>query len=613
MIVAGIATFLVVTVSALAAYPLSRMRFRGREAIFTFFTFGLLFPIAVAALPLYLLLRQLGLLESLLGVALPEAAFAIPLTIIILRPFMRAVPGELEDAAAMDGCSRFGFFLARPGPALAARADDRDDPLGRSSAGTTSSCRCSWSPTRSTGRFRSASRPYSTRAQHGHRGHPRVHDALDGAGAARSSSSPSGASSAASPAPSRADAAGVEFANPVLPGMHPDPSVCRVGGDYYLACSSFEYFPGVPLYASRDLVTWRPIGHALTRRSQLDLTGVPSSGGIYAPTLRHHDGTFFVVTTLVGRGNFVVTARDPRGPWSDPTWLDVDGIDPSLAFLDERIYYTRNGQGADPDHPFVYQGELTRETDGFRIARTPRVIWKGTGGVWPEAPHLYRRGGWYYLVTAEGGTSYGHSVVVARSRAPDGPFEPSPHGPLLTHRGRPRHPIQATGHADLVDLEDGTTWAVFLGIRPTGGRHHHLGRETYLAPVHWRPDGWPRMPPIELTMQGPPLPRSDAADPGGRLVFRRRRLPLGWRFVRNPVRGACSLRAEPGFLRLWGGAATLDDVASPSLVCRPQQHLEMTARARCTGSRRSRPAVSRCGHNCSMPRGRSTCSRSCGD
>ena len=372
----------------------------------------------------------------------------------------------------------------------------------------------------------------------------------------------------------------MEFANPVLPGMHPDPSVCRVGGDYYVACSSFEYFPGVPLYASRDLVTWRPIGHALTRRSQLDLTGVPSSGGIYAPTLRHHDGTFFVVTTLVGRGNFVVTARDPRGPWSDPTWLDVDGIDPSLSFLDERIYYTRNGQGADPDHPFVYQGELTRETDGFRIARTPRVIWKGTGGVWPEAPHLYRRGGWYYLVTAEGGTSYGHSVVVARSRAPDGPFEPSPHGPLLTHRGRPRHPIQATGHADLVDLEDGTTWAVFLGIRPTGGRHHHLGRETYLAPVHWRPDGWPRMPPIELTMQGPPLPRSDAADPGGRLVFRRRRLPLGWRFVRNPVRGACSLRAEPGFLRLWGGAATLDDVASPSLVCRPQQHLEMTARAR---------------------------------
>ncbi len=320
--------------------------------------------------------------------------------------------------------------------------------------------------------------------------------------------------------------------------MHPDPSVCRVGRDFYLACSSFEYFPGVPLFASRDLVTWRPIGHALTRRSQLDLSGVPSSGGIYAPTLRHHDGTFFVVTTLVGRGNFVVTARDPRGPWSDPIWLDEDGIDPSLAFLDERIYYTRNGRGADRDHPFVYQGELTREADGFRMTRTPRVIWKGTGGVWPEAPHLYRRDGWHYLVTAEGGTSYGHSVVVARSRRPYGPFEPSPHGPLITHRGRPRHPIQATGHADLVDLEDGTTWAVLLGIRPTGGRHHHLGRETYLAPVHWRQDGWPRMPPLELTMQGPALPALRPSGP---------RRPPGLPGTPPPPR--VELRSQPG---AWG-------------------------------------------------------------
>ena len=151
----------------------------------------------------------------------------------------------------------------------------------------------------------------------------------------------------------------MEVVNPVLPGMHPDPTVCRVGRDFYLACSSFEYFPGVPLYTSRDLVHWTPVGHALTRRSQLDLRGVPSSGGVYAPTLRHHEGTFFLVTTLVGRGNFVVTARDPRGPWSDPIWLDEDGIDPSLAFLDGRVFYTRNGRGADPDHPFVYQGELT--------------------------------------------------------------------------------------------------------------------------------------------------------------------------------------------------------------------------------------------------------------
>ena len=277
----------------------------------------------------------------------------------------------------------------------------------------------------------------------------------------------------------------MEFENPVLPGMHPDPTICRVGRDFYLACSSFEYFPGVPIFHSRDLVGWRQIGHALTRRSQLDLSGVPSSDGIYAPTLRHHDGTFYLVTTLVGSGNFLVTAKHPRGPWSDPCWLDSDGIDPSLAFLDDRVYYTRNGPGADPDHPFVYQAELAWSGGVPSLVRKPRVIWRGTGGIWPEAPHLYRRGRWFYLLTAEGGTSYGHSVVVARSGRPYGPFVASPHGPLLTHRDRPRHAIQATGHADLVELDDGSTWAVLLGIRPAAGRNHHLGRETFLAPVAW--------------------------------------------------------------------------------------------------------------------------------
>ena len=154
----------------------------------------------------------------------------------------------------------------------------------------------------------------------------------------------------------------------MLPGMHPDPSVCRVGRDFYLACSSFEYFPGVPISHSRDLVSWRPLGHALTRRSQLDLTGVPSSGGIYAPTLRHHDGTFFLVTTLVGRGHLVVTARDPGGPWSDPVWLAGDGVDPSLGFLDGRVYLTRTGKGSDPDHPFIHQTELDRLSSARRPA-----------------------------------------------------------------------------------------------------------------------------------------------------------------------------------------------------------------------------------------------------
>jgi xylan 1,4-beta-xylosidase len=335
----------------------------------------------------------------------------------------------------------------------------------------------------------------------------------------------------------------------------------------------------VPIFHSRDLVNWRPIGHALTRKSQLDLTGTPSSGGIYAPTLRHHDGTFFLVTTHVARGHFVVTAANPRGPWSEPVWLAGDGIDPSLAFLDDCIFFTRNGRGSDADHPFIYQTELDWRREVFALMRKPRVIWKGTGGVWPEAPHLYRRADWYYLVTAEGGTSYGHSVVVARSRTPYGPFTPSPHGPLLTHRDRPRDPVQATGHADLVDLDDGSTWAVLLAIRPTAGRHHHLGRETFLAPVTWGDDGWPLMPRLEVRMTGPSLARSPVRTAPERVTFGPT-LPRTWMFVRNPSRGRISLRERPGHLRLWGSEAGLSDMASPSLVCRRQQHFELTAQTR---------------------------------
>jgi alpha-N-arabinofuranosidase len=370
----------------------------------------------------------------------------------------------------------------------------------------------------------------------------------------------------------------VEFRNPILPGMHPDPTICRVGRDFYLACSSFEYFPGVPVFHSRDLVKWTQIGHALTRRRQLDLSGVPSSGGVYAPTLRHHEGVFYLVTTQIERGHLVVTARSPRGPWSDPVWLEGDGIDPSLAFLDGRVYLTRNGRGSDPDHPFVYQSELVSGEQGLMEATRPRVVWKGTGGIWPEAPHLYRRGDWYYLLTAEGGTSYGHSVVVARSRGPYGPFVASPHGPLLTHRDRPRDPIQAVGHADFVELADGSTWAVLLGIRPSAGRHHHLGRETFLAPVVWGDGGWPRMPRLALRMEGPLLFSRGQTESGEHVDFSSPRLPRSFAFVRNPVRGSWSLRERRGFLRLWGRAASLSDVASTALVCRRQQHFEMAAR-----------------------------------
>ncbi|NCC50507.1 MAG: glycoside hydrolase family 43 protein, partial [Spartobacteria bacterium] len=251
------------------------------------------------------------------------------------------------------------------------------------------------------------------------------------------------------------------FRNPVLPGFHPDPSVCRVGGDYYLVTSSFEYFPGVPIYHSRDLVHWRALGHCLTRPSQLPLQRAPSSAGIYAPTIRHHDGVFYMVTTNVsGGGNFFVTARDPAGPWSDPVWLDQPGIDPSLLFDDGRVYLLTSIGGADG---YIGQSELDIAT-GVRKTKVIN-IWRGTGGQYPEAPHMYKIHGRYYLMIAEGGTDWGHMETIAVSDDPWGPFVPCPHNPILTHRSTCR-PIQCTGHADLIEAQDGSWWLFFLGTRP---------------------------------------------------------------------------------------------------------------------------------------------------
>ncbi|MFE0517158.1 glycoside hydrolase family 43 protein, partial [Streptomyces sp. NPDC058964] len=245
------------------------------------------------------------------------------------------------------------------------------------------------------------------------------------------------------------------YDNPVIPGFHPDPSVCRVGEDYYLVCSSFEYFPGVPLFHSRDLVHWRQIGNVLDRPGQLDLPDdTPASGGVYAPTIRHHDGRFHVVTTDVGRdgGTLLVTAEDPEGPWSDPVRIDVPGIDPDLAWDEDGNCWC------------AVAGCAVARIDPLtgKVLEGPLPLWSGTGLRDPEAPHLYRIGEWWYLILAEGGTALGHGVAAARARSPRGPWEPAPGNPVLSHRGTGL-PIQCTGHADLVEAADGTWWAVLLG------------------------------------------------------------------------------------------------------------------------------------------------------
>ncbi|RKE17115.1 glycoside hydrolase family 43 protein [Streptomyces sp. TLI_171] len=325
--------------------------------------------------------------------------------------------------------------------------------------------------------------------------------------------------------------------NPVVPGFHPDPSVCRVGEDYYLACSSFEYHPGVPILHSRDLIHWRQIGNAL---ADLPLPAdTPSSGGVYAPTLRYHEGRFWLITTEVGTGNLLVTAEHPAGPWSAPVRLpDVPGIDPDLAWdEDGSCWCTVAG---------VAQLRIDPET-GKALER-PRPLWSGTRQA-PEAPHLYRIGDWWYLMIAEGGTERAHSVSIARSRRPDGPYEPCPDNPVLTHAGS-HSPIQNTGHADLVQGPDGSWWAVLLGVRPQGGTPgwHPLGRETFLAPVRWV-DDWPVIDRVPVELPDVPWPLHPWPAPPGREGFDGP-LPPRWLSVRDRPAAHITTGERPGWLTL---------------------------------------------------------------
>ncbi len=293
----------------------------------------------------------------------------------------------------------------------------------------------------------------------------------------------------------------------ILPGFHPDPTVCRVGEDYYLATSSFEYAPGVPVFTSRDLLTWRQIGNVLDRPAQLDVRPGTASGGIYAPTLRHHDGRFWLATTNIHefvRGHLIVHATDPAGPWSDPVHTDgAMGIDPDLAWDDDGVCHLTWSD------PFGGIRQATVDPLTGTLTSEPLLLSPGTGGAHPEGPHLVRRGGWWYLILAEGGTHLGHAVLVARGRSPQGPFEFAPTGPLLTRRGLP-HPVQATGHADLVEKADGTWAMVHLGIRQRGSHPgwHVNGRETFLVGVEWV-DGWPV---VVADAYGPPAVETSFED-----------------------------------------------------------------------------------------------------
>ena len=336
------------------------------------------------------------------------------------------------------------------------------------------------------------------------------------------------------------------FHNPIIPGFYPDPSICRVGEEYYLVCSSFELCPGIPLFHSRDLQHWEQLCYVMTPENGFHVEKNCGNGGVMAPTIRDHDGVFYVINcNFSDRGNFVVTAENPAGPWSEPHWLtDVPGIDASIFFDEDGQCYIMGTADNWPDGKGgLRQGIWAASYDiqNFRMDGEPVPLWGGAmaGAASPEAPHIYHIGGWYYLLIAEGGTEFFHSVTVARSRGVFGPYEGYAGNPVLTmrHLGR-KAAIQNAGHADLAELPDGSWYAVFLASRLIGGVSKNLGRETFLVPVCWEAD-WPLFTPetgkVEWKYDAPEnLPWAEIPAEPVRDCFDGEALSLDWSFWGRP-------------------------------------------------------------------------------
>jgi xylan 1,4-beta-xylosidase len=389
------------------------------------------------------------------------------------------------------------------------------------------------------------------------------------------------------------------YTNPILAGFYPDPSICRAGDDYYIVNSSFAYYPGLPLFHSKDLVSWKQIGHALDRPEQLDLMGAGVSRGLFAPAISYHKGIFYIVCTLIDKGgNFVITATDPKGPWSNPVWLkEVDGIDPSLYFDDnDKAYIVYNS--IPPDNKSLWNGHRTIRMRAFdykslKVSADEKLIVNGGADiskkpVWIEAPHIYKVNGWYYLMCAEGGTAYNHSEVVFRSKQAEGPYTPYEHNPILTQRhldAKRKNPVTTAGHADLVETKDGKWYAVYLACRPYEGNHFNTGRETFMSPVSWK-DGWPVIHGGEETIQYRyplPLPqvKSNPVNPfSGNLVYRDefngKRLDHRWIFLRTVTQSWFALNKK-GFLSVQLRPETIAGKGNPSFVAHRQQHLKFSA------------------------------------
>ena len=372
------------------------------------------------------------------------------------------------------------------------------------------------------------------------------------------------------------------FKNPILAGGYPDPSICKVGDTFYLVNSSFEYFPGLPIHKSTDLINWELIGHGLHRESQasstVNLVDVQSNGGIHAPTIRFNKGVYYIISTNVyydaeknkaNMVNFIITANNPAGPWSDPVHIEgAPGIDPDLFFDDDgRVWYVGNQAPENPS--FDGEGEIwLQELDlnEYSLIGERHLLWRGAcGGVWAEGPHMYKKDGKYYLIIAEGGTSFNHAVMVAMSEKIEGPYISNPRNPILTSRHLSYDNwVNSTGHGDIVELDDGRYYMVILGIRNEINRGSNMGRETFIAPLSWErepfewkenKDLWPVVSPISGKVEKENevifTNSSQINSYNFRDDFNSKTLGLKWNFRRLPLENIYSLDKREGFLRIF--------------------------------------------------------------
>jgi len=399
----------------------------------------------------------------------------------------------------------------------------------------------------------------------------------------------------------------LKFSNPILAGFYPDPSICQVDSDYYLVNSTFAYFPGIPVFHSRDLVNWKLLGHVLDRAEILNLDSLGVSRGIFAPSLRYHRGIFYVTCTLVDRGgNFIVTAESAAGPWSDPVWLpQINGIDPSLFFAENgKCYIVYNS--IPPDDKPLYDGHRTIRmyefsTESLKVTGQEHILINGGTDirkkpVWIEGPHVFQKDGFYYLIAAEGGTGDQHSEVVFRSSTIEGPYIAYRQNPILTQRHlnpQREFPITSTGHADLVQIRPAYTqknasewWAVFLGCRPYrpfDQGYYNTGRETFLAPVKWI-DGWPIINPDHQQVQyfysipTRPCPEIAGHKYSGNFKIRddfdTGKLDPDWVFLRTPHERWYDLGRRKGYMALHVRAESCSGKGNPTFRGHRQQHLQ---------------------------------------